>query len=127
MYGARRSTPAAPTSAKPPKSATAKPSSPPPAPAASCTITSNAWCSNSKRGCPVNVDELQRLLSDLAALLVGAGAKKPADALLDFCVRLQPYRERRLKDLVDLLDQAEEIVRTGTPPPRGRGRTKGPK
>jgi hypothetical protein len=64
----------------------------------------------------VNVDELQLLLSDLSHLLRNAGNRKPADALTEFCQRLQPYRDRRLSDLLALLDKAEEIVRTGAPP-----------
>lgn len=70
----------------------------------------------------MNADELQLHLSDLGQLLRNAGARKAGDALAEFCQRLQPYRARRLKDLMDLLDKAEEIVRTGTPPPRGRAR-----
>jgi hypothetical protein len=63
-------------------------------------------------------------MSDLAQLLRNAGGRKTADALAEFCQRLQPYRERKLKDLVDLLDKAEEIVRTGTPPARTSGARK---
>lgn len=70
----------------------------------------------------MNADELQLHLSDLSQMLRNAGARKTGDALAEFCQRLQPFRERRLKDIMDLLDQADEIVRTGTPPPRGRGR-----
>lgn len=73
----------------------------------------------------MNADELQLHLSDLGQLLRNAGGRKTGDALAEFCQRLQPYRERRLQDLMDLLDKAEEIVRTGTPGtplPRGRGR-----
>jgi hypothetical protein len=70
----------------------------------------------------VNVDELQLLLSDLGQLLRNAGSRKPADALAEFCQRLQPYRDRRLTDLLALLDKAEEVVRTGTPPPRVRAK-----
>jgi hypothetical protein len=71
----------------------------------------------------VNVDELQLHLSDLGQLLRNAGGRKTADGLAEFCQRLQPYRDRRLKDLVDLLDKAEEIIRTGTPPARTKART----
>ena len=71
----------------------------------------------------MNVDELQLLLSDLGQLLRNAGSRKTADALAEFCQRLQPYRDRRLTDLLALLDKAEEIVRTGTPPARAKGRT----
>jgi hypothetical protein len=74
----------------------------------------------------VNVDELQLHLSNLAHLLENAGGAKTAKALADFCQRLQPYRDRRVTDVLALLDQAEEIVRTGTPPPR-KGRTAKPK
>jgi hypothetical protein len=66
----------------------------------------------------VNVDELQLHLSNLAHLLENAGAGKTANALTGLRQRLQPYRDRKLTDLLALLDQAEEIVRTGTPPPR---------
>jgi hypothetical protein len=69
----------------------------------------------------VNVDELQLHLSDLGQLLRNAGGGKTANVLAEFCQRLQPYRDRRLKDVLDLLDKADEIVRTGTPPARKSG------
>jgi hypothetical protein len=71
----------------------------------------------------VNVDELQLHLSDLGQLLRNAGGRKTADALAEFCQRLQPYRDRRVRDLVDLLDKAEAIIRTGEPPPRTKTRS----
>jgi len=73
----------------------------------------------------VNVDELQLHLSNLAQLLRNAGGKRVGDELAELCQRLQPYRDRPLKGLMELLDKAEEIVRTGVPPARGKARTKG--
>ena len=66
----------------------------------------------------MNVDELQLHLSDLGQLLRNAGSRKTADALAGFCQRLQPYRDRRLTDLLALLAKAEAFVSTGTPPAR---------
>jgi hypothetical protein len=70
----------------------------------------------------VNVDELQLHLSNLAQLLRNAGGKKVGDELAELCQRLQPYRDRPLKGLMELLDKAEEIVRTGVPPARTKSR-----
>jgi hypothetical protein len=66
----------------------------------------------------VNVDDLQMHLSDLAQLLRNGGGRRAADPIAELCQRLQPYRERRIQDLMDMLDKAEEIIRTGAPPPR---------
>lgn len=66
----------------------------------------------------MNVDELQLHLSNLAQLLENAGGKKVAGELGELCQRLQPYRTRKLKDLLDLIDKAEEIVRSGAAPPK---------
>lgn len=68
----------------------------------------------------MNVDELQLQLSNLAHLLKDAGGRKIADALDEFCQRLQPYRDRKVKDLLDLVAKADEIVRTGVPPTKPR-------
>ena len=68
----------------------------------------------------MNVDDLQLHLSNLAQLLENAGGKKVAGELSELCQRLQPYRTKKLKELLDLIDKAEEIVRTGTPPAKTR-------
>jgi hypothetical protein len=68
----------------------------------------------------VNVDELQLHLTDLANLLRNAKARQPADTLDELCRALQPYRDRRLKDVFDLMAKAEEVIRSGRPPARAR-------
>jgi hypothetical protein len=68
----------------------------------------------------VNVDELQLLLSDFANLLRNAKARQVADTLEELCRALQPYRDRRLKDVIDLIAKAEEVVRAGPQTARGR-------
>ena len=70
----------------------------------------------------MKVENLQLHLTSLAQLLrnVGGTGAKTAEELDELCRDLQPYADRRLKDLLKSIAQAEEIIRTGTPPPRGR-------
>ena len=63
----------------------------------------------------MNVDEFQLHLTDLSNLLRRAGGKKVADEFDEVCAALQPYRDRRMKDFLSLLANAEEIVRSGVP------------
>ncbi len=68
----------------------------------------------------MNVDELQLHLTDLANLLRNAKASKTADTLDDLCRLLQPYRDLRIKDLIDKIAKADDIIRSGPPPARAR-------
>ena len=63
----------------------------------------------------MNVEEFQLHLSDLSNLLRRGGGKKVADELDDVCASLQPFRERRLHDLLAMVANAETIIRTGKP------------
>jgi hypothetical protein len=72
----------------------------------------------------VNVEEFQLHLSNLSKLLRRAGGKKVADDLEDVCAGLQPYRERRLKDLLGMIAEAEAVIRNGPPGPKPAGRSR---
>src|SRR5271163_1656928 len=82
--------------------------------------SSSKW----KRGYPVNVEEFQLHLSNLSNLLRRAGGKKVADEFDEVCAGLQPYRDRRLKDLLGMISEAEAIIRNGPPAPKSAGRGK---
>src|SRR5262249_20155699 len=50
---------------------------------------------------------------NLSHLIRSAAGTKTANELDEFCQMLQPYRDRRLKDLISAIAQAEEIIRNG--------------
>jgi hypothetical protein len=68
----------------------------------------------------MNVDVLQMHLTNLSQLLRSAGGQKTAGELDDLCQQLQPYRERKVKDLIASIARADEIIRNGPPAPRAR-------
>jgi hypothetical protein len=61
----------------------------------------------------VNVDVLQMHLSNLSQLLRSAGGKSTANELDELCQLLQPFRDKKLKDLIASISKAEEIIRNG--------------
>lgn len=68
----------------------------------------------------MNVDVLQMHLTKLSELVRGAGAKGTANELDELCQLLQPYRDKKLKDLIATIAKAEEIVRNGPPTAKPR-------
>lgn len=64
----------------------------------------------------MNVDALQTHLTNLSRLLRSGGGKGTASELDEFVELLQPYRGKKLKDLIGAIKDAEEIVRNGPPP-----------
>jgi hypothetical protein len=63
-------------------------------------------------------------LANLSQLIRGAGGKGTANELDELCQMLQPFRERKLKDLLATIAKAEEIVRNGQPVAKSRGQRK---
>jgi hypothetical protein len=59
-------------------------------------------------------------LSNLSTLLRAGGGKNTANELDEFIHWLQPYRDKKLKDLIGTINQAEEILRNGPPAPKAR-------
>lgn len=59
----------------------------------------------------MNVDVLLMHLSNMSHFLREAGATKPADQLREVCDILRPLQGKRLKDLVNDMHRAEEILR----------------
>lgn len=69
----------------------------------------------------MNVDVLQMHLSNLSHLVRDAGGKSTANELDEFVQLLQPYRDRKLKDFIGLIVNAENVLR-GVPPSATRKR-----
>jgi hypothetical protein len=59
-------------------------------------------------------------LTNLSQLLRSAGGQKTASELEDLCQLLQPFRDKKLKDLIASIAKAEEIIRSGPPAPTAR-------
>jgi hypothetical protein len=64
-------------------------------------------------------------LTNLSQLLRPAGGTRTANELDELCQLLQPFRNRKVKDLIASISKAEDLIRTGGPAPRkARGSSK---
>ncbi|MBI3822474.1 MAG: hypothetical protein HY289_07320 [Planctomycetes bacterium] len=66
----------------------------------------------------MNVDALQIHLTNLSQLLRGGGGKGTANELDEFVQLLQPYRDKKLKDLIGTIKDADEVLRAAPPAPK---------
>jgi hypothetical protein len=71
----------------------------------------------------VNVATLQRFLRNLGEALHAADAKKVAADLDDLCAKMEPLKDRTLKDFSELVRRAAGIAEEA-PPPRRRSAAK---